>query len=196
MAKGRFNVKGTKDFLVGAVFFAFLCLWSIRDAWFPTQKVLEKHPLSVPVAMDVSGVVESVGVDVDDEVEGKMLLVKLIPDSYQKAVDAAKKEFDKAEAEKNVDAEEKLNALLEAREKLKACTLYNTDRTMTTSHGEEALRGVVLEVVAPPATYVKAGDPVLRVRPQDTFYAFNKSLAVISFIGMIVMLIFHRIASK
>ncbi|MBI9020041.1 MAG: hypothetical protein JEZ10_02135 [Verrucomicrobia bacterium] len=47
MAKGRFSIKGTKDFLVMAVACGFLCLWSIRDAWFPTKKILEKHPQSV-----------------------------------------------------------------------------------------------------------------------------------------------------
>jgi multidrug resistance efflux pump len=195
MARSRFNIKGTKDFLVAAVFCGFLCLWSIRDAWFPTEKVLEKHPQQIAVSMDVSGVVKTVPVEPGDEIAGSMILATLSDHSYKEAVEKAEAAFEQAKEEQAADVEEKLDGLLEARENLQACVLRNTDRTHTTSHGEEALRGTVLEIAAPPATYVEAGDPVLYVKPVDTFYAFNKTLAILTFIGTIAALIFHRIAS-
>lgn len=196
MARSRFNIKGTKDFLVAAVFCGFLCLWSIRDAWFPTEKVLEKHPQRIPVSMDVSGVVKTVPVEPGQEISTPEVLVTLNDTSYREALAEAEAAFEKAKETQADDVEQKLEAVLEARKNLEACVLRNTDRTHTTSHGEEALRGTVLEIVAPPATYVEAGEPVLYMQPVDTFYAFNKTLAVLTFIGTIAALIFHRIASK
>lgn len=196
MAKGRFSIKGTKDFLVMAVACGFLCLWSIRDAWFPTKKILEKHPQSVEVAMKVSGVIKSLPVAPGHEFVGSVVLVEIYDDSYQKVLTAAEVAFEEAKEARATDVEDKLEAMLAAREQLNACTLRNTDLTQKTSHGEDSLRGTVLTHLAKPATHVEAGEPVLLVRPKDTFYAFNKTLAIFSFIGVVVALFFHRLASR
>lgn len=249
MAKSRFNIKGTKDFLVAAVFCGAICIWAIRDAWFPPESVLEKHPLEVPVAFEVPGVVKSINVKVGEKVEGRMTLATLYEASYQEAVDEAQAAFEKAKEEKAPDVDEKLDALLAARERLDACTLENTDITVTTSHGESALHGEVLRVDAQPAMQVEtmtadeggtvlkvasdavfigeedaalkdavkyplngfaptvhkeqsvaagetvAGTTILVINPEDSFYIFNQTLAVIMFLGMIASLIFHWIAS-
>jgi len=196
MAKSRIKrIKGTKDFLVMAVFCAFLCLWSVRDAWFPTKKVLEKHPLSVPVAMKVPGVIKSLPLKPGDEIQGGSVLASIYDESYQKAVASAEAEFEAAK-KKREGVEEVLEKLAAAREDLKACTLKNTDITQQTSHGEDALRGVILEHVAKRSAHVEAGETVLLVEPHDTFYLFNKSLAILSFIGLLAALSFHRIASR
>jgi multidrug resistance efflux pump len=196
MAKGRFNVKGTKDFLVMAVACAFLCLWSIRDAWFPSKKVLEKHPQSVEVAMKVSGVIKSIPLLPGHEITGSVVLAEVYDESHRKALAAAEAAFEAAKEARAADVEEKLDAMLAAREELNACTLRNTDLTQKTSHGEDALRGKVIEHLVQPATYVEAGDPILLVEPTDTFYAFNKTLALLTFMGALVALFFHRIASR
>jgi len=198
MAKNRFKrIKGTKDFLVMAVACAFLCLWSIRDAWFPTKKVLEKHPQSVPVAMEVSGVIKSLPVKPGAEIHGETVLAEIYDDSYKKAAAAAEAEFNTSKASGDAALiQEKLDAMLAAREELKACVIKNTDILIETSHGEDALRGVVLEHVVKPAMRVEAGEPILRVEPHDTFYQFNKTLALLTFIGVVVALFFHRIASR
>jgi hypothetical protein len=195
MAKGKFKIKGTKDFLVAAVFCAFLCIWSIRDAWFPTEKVLKKHPPEIPVAFKLSGVVKHIPVKVGDEVQGKIVLASLYDDGYRAKVAEAEAVFEAAKAAKDPTTEVKLDALMKARSDLKACTVENTDVTWMTTHGEDTLRGTVTRILAQPATQIEAGVPVLMIKPVDSFYGFNKTLAALTFIGMIVALIFHWIAS-
>jgi len=195
MAKGRFNIKGTKDFLVMAVVCGFLCLWSIRDAWFPTKKVLEKHPQSVPVSMKVPGVIKSLPLKPGEEIHGEVVLAQIYDDSYRKAVVAAEADFEKAK-ESREGVEEALEKVLAAREELKACILKNSDILIETSHGEDVIRGIILEHLVTRSTPVEAGEPVLLIEPHDTFYMFNKSLAVLTFFGVVVALVFHRIASR
>jgi multidrug resistance efflux pump len=196
MAKGRFNIKGTKDFIVAAVFCGFLCVWSIRDAWFPTEKVLKKHPREIAVSFKVPGVVKQVAVQPGDEVKGKVVLASLYDEAYHAKVAEAEAAFEVAKTTKDSEVEKKLAVLMKARESLDDCTVENTDTTYKTSHGDEPLRGVVVRVLAGPATQLEAGAPVLTIAPVDTFYVFNKTLAILTFIGMIISLVFHRIASR
>lgn len=194
--KSRLKIKGTKDFLVAAVVCVFLCLWAIRDAWFPTERILKKHPLSFDISASVPGVIQSVPVEAGDEISKKTVLAVLSEKPYQKAVDAATAAYETARENKTEDLAEKLVALKMAREDLAACTVYNTDFTLKTSHGEDILQGKVLEILAPQATQVEAGETIMTVQPKDTFYIFNQTLAVLSLIGAIVSLILHGIASK
>ncbi len=196
MAKGRLKIQGTKDFLVAAVFCGFLCAWSIRDAWFPTEKVLKKHPLELPVSFKVAGVVKHVAVQPGDEIKGGAVLASLYDEGYRAKVTEAEAAFEAAKLAKDSSVEEKLNVLLDARKDLEACTVKSTDITMKTSHGDDVLRGKVVRILAKPATRVEIGAPVLTVKPVDTFYIFNKTLAAMTFIGMIAALIFHGIASR
>lgn len=196
MAKGKFKIQGTKDFLVAAVFCGFLCAWSIRDAWFPTEKVLKKHPHEIPVAFKMPGVIKTIPVKSGDEIQGKTVLAILYDDSHRAKVAEAEAVFEAAKAAKDPAVEEKREALMKARADLEACTISNTEVKWMTTHGEDTLRGTVTRILAQPATQIEAGVPVLMVRPVDSFYAFNKTLAALTFIGMIIALIFHRIASR
>lgn len=197
MAKSRFDrVKGTKDFLVAAVACIFLCLWAIRDAWFPSEKILEKHPQEFPVTVAVSGVVKNVPVEVGDDVSGEAPLLTLQTRSLEKAVEAAKQAYRDAKGSEERVLKEKLDALVQARENLRAATVSCRDFTLHTTHGDNPLQGKVLRILAEPATRVEAGDAVMVVKPKDTFYIFNKTLSVIGFVLSIVFLFFHRVASK
>ncbi len=252
MAKGKFKIKGTKDFLIAAVFLGFLCIWAIRDAWFPTQKVLEKHPQEISVAFRVPGVIREIPVEPGQEIKGETVLARLYEKGYQDALDEARAAFETARRQEAPDVQEKLNELTEARQRLEACTLKNTDITWSGSHGEEVLRGEILRIDAEPASRVEvlnasstgvvvsvshdqvvlssdpaapaenlervelpaglvpqvrkgdavavgdllAGTPVVTVDPQDTFYLFNKTLTVLTFIGTVAALIMHAIASR
>jgi len=196
MAKKRFNIHGTKDFLVMAVFCGFLCIWSIRDAWFPTEKVLKKHPPEIPAAFKISGAVKTIPVKVGQEIGGKTVLAGLYDDAHRAKVTEAEAAFEAAKAAKDPAAEEKLDVLMKARAELDSCTVENTDITWMSTHGEEVLRGRVTRILVQPGTKIEAGAPVLMVKPIDSFYAFNKTLAVLSLIGVIVALVFHRIASR
>lgn len=196
MAKGRFKIKGTKDFVVAAVFCGFLCMWSIRDAWFPTEKVLKKHPPEIPVAFKVSGVVKSILVKPGDEVKGNESLASLYDDGYRAKVAEAEAAFQSAKAAKDPAVEEKLAVLMKARDDLNACSIKSSDTTWVTTHGEEPLHGTVARIVAKQATQIEAGAPAVTIKPVDSFYAFNKTLAALTFFGMIASLVFHKIASR
>lgn len=197
MAKNRFNqVKGTKDFLVAGVVCIFICLWSVRDAWFPTEKILKKHPLEFPVTVSVSGVVQDIPVKVGDEVGGDKPLLVLNSGHFDAAVAAAEQAYKDAKESSQDELREKLDLPLAAKEDLKAATVRCEDFMLETTHGNEPLHGKVLEILAEPATEVEAGDTVMLVQPKDTFYVFNQTLAVLMFILSAVFLFFHRVASK
>ncbi len=197
MSKKRYKIKGTKDFLILAVFCGFICIWSIRDAWFPTKKILKKHPLEIPVAFNVSGVVKSIPVSVGDKIDGKVILASIYDTNYREKVTKVEIELEAAKKENTPTAKETLNVLLQARTDLDACTLQNTDIIWTNSHGEAgALQGEISRILVEPATRVEANEPILMINPHDSFYLFNQSLAIFSFIGVIISLIFHWLASK
>lgn len=196
MAKSRYNIKGTKDFLVMAVFCGFMCVWAIRDAWFPTKKVLERHPLGIPLSFKVDGVLKEIHVKLGDEIGGNKVLATLHDDSYRDKVTEAEAVFEEAKASKDPAVEEKLDVLMDVRADLTACSIKNSDFTYKTSHGVDALQGTVAEILVEPSTHLDAGTPVMMIKPDDTFYLFNKTLSILMFIGTVVSLIFHRIASK
>ena len=197
MAKNRFDkVKGTKDFLVAGVVCAFICLWSIRDAWFPTEKILKRHPQEFPVTVAVSGVVQDVFVKIGDEIGGNAPLVTIHSEHFQEAVSAAEQAYKDSKGSGHDVMKEKLDALLKAREELDSTTVKASDFILKTTHGEDPLQGRVLQILVKPATEVEAGDAVIVVQPKDTFYVFNKTLSVLMFILAAVFLFFHRVASK
>lgn len=37
------NVEGTKSYLIAAIALALFSIWCIRDGWFPTEAIKEKH---------------------------------------------------------------------------------------------------------------------------------------------------------
>ena len=41
----RYEVEGTKSFLIWSIVLAVLCIWAIRDGWFPTESKIEQHGL-------------------------------------------------------------------------------------------------------------------------------------------------------
>jgi hypothetical protein len=154
MAKNRFSIKGTKDFLVVAIVLIIFGLWCVKDGWFPSPKVLKKYPLERAIAFKVPGVIEKIPVKVGQRIEGKVLLAKLYEKSYREALEQAKSASEKAQAESSADLEKVAEQFLRAQENLVACTLYNTDFIQATSHGEEPLRGYVLEILAKSANKV------------------------------------------
>lgn len=39
----RYNVEGTKTFLYWSLAMLALGLWAVKDGWFPSQSVIDKH---------------------------------------------------------------------------------------------------------------------------------------------------------
>ena len=208
-AKRKYNVKGTKDFIVLAGIFFFLCLWAVKDAWYPSPKVLEKHPLTVGVSFETTGLLGSLFVAEGDSVVESQILAELrrteIEDEFEaskKAYSAAKDGYTLAdEALRNavkssasseviaefkqsrIDAEATMDSTLEQvttmRARIDAAELHAPDK------------GVVKDILVAVHDQVEAGETIMVIDPGDHFYLFNKSLAIFSFIAFWVFLGIH-----
>jgi hypothetical protein len=40
----KFHVEGTKSYLIAAIIMLIFAVWFVWDGWFPSERVLEKHP--------------------------------------------------------------------------------------------------------------------------------------------------------
>jgi multidrug resistance efflux pump len=158
-----------------------LCLWAMRDAWFPTEKVLRKHPREFPVTVSVSGVVQDIPVKIGEKVSDSTPLITLHPMRYEKEVMAAEKAYkDAVETQNDEHIKARLDLLTQAKANLQATTVTCQNFTLESPRGKFPLNGCVREIMVQPAYFVEAGEVVMLVEPADTFYAFNKTLALLS----------------
>lgn len=148
MARRRYDLEGSNDFLIAAVVLFGLGLWAIKDGWFPSERVLERHPRELHVRAPGTGVVAEVRV-----IAGQTVLSNQPVAIFQMG-------------------------------------------GAGTSQDRVDLRapaaGTVLRVDMTRREEVLPGDIILTVAPDDIFYPFNKSLAVISLVLSIVCLFVHR----
>ena len=211
-AKRKYNIKGSKDFIVLAGIFFFLCLWSIKDAWYTSPKTLEKHPREIIAAFETHGLIERLYVKEGDSVGEKQLLATLRRVKINEEFSSAKKDYAEAKnqhtlsdevlrnAVKNgatgeglagfkqnrIDAQAAMDAALEqvnlARKRIDATELRASGK------------GVVKEVRVALYGQVDEGSTVMVINPKDHFYLFNKSLAIFSFFAFWVFLGTHIFA--
>ncbi|WP_372794182.1 hypothetical protein [Pontiella sp.] len=211
-SKRRYNVKGTNDFIVLAAIFFFLCLWAIKDAWYPSEKVLKKHPLEVVAAFEADGSVEKVYVSVGDAVAEEQLLAKLRTDKFAVEYEKAKTDYTEKKkkfammdharknAEKNGVSENGYAEIIAGMETAQSAmnealrVVTDLKAQMDASVLKTPSKGVVKEVKMETHTLVKAGDPVVVINPKDHFYLFNKSLAIFSFFAFWIFLAIHILA--
>jgi multidrug resistance efflux pump len=211
-AKRKYNQKGTKDFLVLACIFFFLCLWAVKDAWYPSPKVLEKHPLEVSVSFSIPGTVGQVYVQEGDSVGEEQVLAALRRVKIQERFDTAKKEFSAAKKKhamrelavqngyKNGASDDGLSAfkagLVEAQAEMDAALVAVTVEREKLDSTEliSGTKGKVTEVMISTHSRVDVDDIVMKIDPKDHFYLFNKSLAIFSFISFWVFLGIHILA--
>jgi len=198
--KRQYHVKGTNDFIVLAGIFFFLCLWSVKDAWFPSDKVLKKHPQETVVIVQTGGTVEKVNVKEGDPVAEDMVLATLHRDRIEVEFDKAKKDY--TEAKKNFTLLDSSSQTADAAEV--AAAQAAMDQALVKV---DELRAALdsLEIKAPSkgqikkcfiANYslVEAGDHAFLIDPEDHFYLFNKSLAIFSFLVFWVFIAVHILA--
>ena len=195
--KRQYHVKGTNDFIVLAGIFFFLCLWSVKDAWYPSEKVLKKHPLEIIVTAEAGGTVEKVMVEAGDAVAEDMVLAKLRSDRVSGEFEDAKKSY--------TEAKQKFTLLNSASQTGDAVEIAAAQAAMDQSLTKvDELRIVLdsMEIKAPDKGEIKesfivthglveAGDHVFLIDPQDHFYLFNISLAIFSFVLFWVFLAIH-----
>ena len=211
-AKRRYNVKGTNDFLVLAGIFFFLCLWAVKDAWYPSDKVLKKHPVEVTEAFEEAGSVDKVNVKVGDRIIEKQVLATLRLDRMLPDYEAAKHEFTAARKKfarmelaynnsvKNGATEAGVAERKESMDTAQAKMLEAEQVVMDIHAAMDAAalkaesKGVVKEVKIFPHTMVEAGEAAVIIDPKDHFYLFNKSLSIFSFFAFWIFLAIHILA--
>lgn len=199
-AKRQYHVKGTKDFIVLAGIFFFLCLWAVKDAWFPSPKVMKKHPQEIVVAFEVAGTVERVNVDVGDSVTEEMVLANLRSDRIAVEFDEAKGAYTEAKKKHAMlratsDASD-AGAIQAAKEAMEQ-SLAKVEELRVALDSTELLspsKGEIMEKYIATHSLVEAGDQAFLIDPKDHFYLFNKSLAIFSFFLFWVFLAIHTLA--
>jgi multidrug resistance efflux pump len=212
MAKRTYNVKGTQDFLVLAVIFFFLCLWAIKDAWYPSPKVLERHPLQIELAFEMAGAIGKLHVMEGDAVGENMVVAELRSVKLEGEFAAAKKEYSDARkkvrlmesavknAEKNGASDEGIAGfkknLADANAAMQAAHEKVNTLKEQLAKGElvAGTKGEVKSLNKSLHGQVEAGETVMVIDPKDHFYTFNKSLAIFSFIAFWVFICLHVLA--
>lgn len=195
--KRQYHVKGTNDFIVLAGIFFFLCLWAIKDAWYPSEKVLTKHPLEIVVVAEAAGTVEKVMVKAGDAVAEDMVLAKLRSDRLTGEFEDAKTSYTQARQKFNQlnasaqpgDAEE--IAALQASMEEALAKVEELRVALDSMEIKSPDKGEIKESYIATHTLVEAGDHAFLIDPQDHFYLFNKSLAIFSFVLFWVFLAIH-----
>jgi multidrug resistance efflux pump len=205
--KRKYNIKDTKDFLILAIVLTVLCIWAVVDGWFPPRAVLKKHPLELPLRFEREGLVTEVHVKPGQGVSPGMVLASQAMKTAQQALNAAEEAYKKAredgsETDLNAAAE-KIRRLREevAAYEITAEKRYKIEYKDNKWFAEPAdpedraayefSGGKVKEVPARQNRYVKVGDLAAVIHPSDTFYAFNKSLAIFTAIGALVFFVLH-----
>lgn len=210
--KRKYNTKGTKDFIVLAGIFFFLCIWSVKDAWYPSDKVLKKHPREVSVSFELDGIVGKVHVEKGSSLAEEQVLAELRRVRIQEESDVAKKVFTEAksahvqadadlqEAVTNGESSERIAELKQSR--VESQSMMDSTLEQVTQLREKLdltelrspTKGSVMDVFILPHSQVDAGEVVILIDPKDHFYLFNKSLAIFSFIVFWVFLGIHILA--
>lgn len=211
-AKRTYNIKGTNDFLVLGLIFFFLCLWAVKDAWYPSDKVLKKHPRTVVASFESAGSIEKVFLNVDDSVAEEQVIASLRTDKMAVEYEEAKNRFTEnknnhaakvsllknaktsnASEQEVSDIKEQINMEKKAMDEALA-EVTRLRAAMDSSELKSPVKGKILEVKVATHSMVDAGDAVVIIDPKDHFYAFNKSLAIFSFFAFWVFLGIHIFA--
>lgn len=200
-SKRKYNIKGTSDYIVMAGICFFMCLWAVKDAWYPSDKVLRKHPREVVVAFETPGTVKTLEVAAGDAVWEDKLLATLRNDRTKSEFEAEKATYATLKKEHALAADQvRVSATPEGEER---CALLKEQMKASLSKVNEfrlamdslelfsPVKGNVIHVPVVVHGVVKAGESVVIIDPKDHFYAFNKSLAIGAFFFFWVFLVIH-----
>ena len=207
--KRKYNTKGTKDFIVLAGIFFFLCLWAVKDAWYPSPKVMEKHPMEVNASFETAGLIEQLHVAVGDEISEEQVLAELRRVAILGKFETAKKTYAAAKDQHTL-ADEALRNAVKSGASSEEIGELKQNRIDTQTEMDAALepvntlreeidstellspsKGVVKELIVSLYGRVDVGETVLVIDTKDHFYLFNKSLAIFSFIAFWVFFGIH-----
>ncbi len=211
--KRKYKVNGTKDFIIFSGIFFFLCLWAIKDAWYPSPKVIKKHPQQIEVSFNIDGAIAQWHVAKGDSVGEGQLLVELQQSKMQVDFDAAKKKYATEKEEiilldftlRNAKANHISDAEITTLEQRQVVAESEMDHTleevnvmrerMNSSGLYSPSKGVVKELLASTYSQIEQGQGVVMIDPKDHFYLFNKSLAILSFFAFWIFLGLHILSN-
>lgn len=218
MAKKKYKVQGTKDFLIGTIACAVICIWAVRDGWFPSNKSLKSHPPELALSFDASGVVLRV-----DALEGGpgtpgTSMARLATATAENKLRTVEQEYAEARDQGDKDlAASKLKELQGLQRQIASADLrvaeayqieldengvphiaaaIHDKRDAGYKNAYKPEHAVVKKILTKVNRRVAAGEPVVVLDTKDHFYPFNKVLAVIMGIGMAVFGFLHVLASK
>lgn len=192
-AKRTYNVRTSKDFLVLAGVFFFLCLWAVKDGWYPSEKVLKKHPRKVEASFLIDGSIKDFAVKVGDSVlppkDGRKpsLLASLNDTKLQLELESKTADYvalQHGQPEKKALGKELKGLRAQLEQYQLFCPKLGNEKN-----------GKVSKLLVSQYDTVKAGQPVLEIEPNKQFYIFNKSLTILSFIAMWIFLALHFLAT-
>ena len=199
-SKRTYKVNSSKDFIVLAGVFFFICLWAIRDAWYPSEKTLKKHPHTVIASFETSGTVEKVYVKAGDTISKGQLLAELNLTKKKAEFEKAKTKYTaakKAHAQLlNMKPVIKKDVAL-AKETMDAAlkTVEDIQTSMLATKLHAPSKGEIITIATPTHSVVANEDTAMIINPKDHFYLFNKSLAIFSFFAFWIFLALHLFAS-
>ncbi len=205
MARKYKNVKGTNDFLVASIALLLLCLWAVRDGWFPTQSILEKHPQTSQTIFESPGRVEEIMREVGSAVSSNTPVVRMSTrelednqNQYESRLEELEREISRSEAGIiSVDDEDEREAIrsriaeLEASSRELRRQIAGVRQDIMRNMLRPEYSGTVSEIMVSPGQQVDEGDTAFSIDVKGYFYTFNKSLAIGSLIGSIICAILH-----
>ncbi len=74
----RYDVQGTKNYLLAAIFMLLIGIWHLVDGWFPRPSVLDIHPKTIVIKAPSDAEVKEINVTMQQEVPESVPLMKLV----------------------------------------------------------------------------------------------------------------------
>jgi multidrug resistance efflux pump len=188
----KYRVEGTRDFLYWSILLCALGLWAVKDGWFPSGSTLEKHPRRVPAGFETGGVVAEIGVVVNDDVRQGATLAVLQRAEFETRQSVLAKALDVlAEEARLVPAGEPPPDRIGAERARLNAQLAEVRAALEVRELKAPTNGTVVAVLAERYGVVRPRETVVEIDPRDHFYAFNKSLALLSLVGAAACAIIH-----
>lgn len=174
-----------------------LCIWAIKDGWFPASKTLEKHPRIIEHAFQDDGLIESIAVSTGQLVDVGSELARMTTYRLDRPRDKLNREIGRLrhklaelyrDREANAPFIENVKKLLdEKNDELQSLEQKSENRELRATDS-----GEVTAILKQPRSYVESGETVVVVDPRDSFYLFNKSLSVLSLVGAVIFGFLYR----
>lgn len=207
--KRKYKIKSSKDFLIFGCVFFFLCIWAIKDAWFPSDAVLKKHPREIISSFEIAGKIAKIHVEEGDFVKEDSVMAELSSIELEAELNEFKAEYAKERKSTQIlelaikngvhngatkaSIDDMRNRKIQSEEKMEE--LHSFVNSLKDRQEKTQLiakkSGTVMEVYMGERIQVEAGDSIIKIHPQDNFYVFNQSLAVFSFFACIFFFVFH-----